>query len=445
VPGLPERFILQSNLRVYYYTASKNSSMSPNFMVSISIGRKSLFRSITFLFCVLPLFLPAAVAADQPSVMVFPLESRSDDAVLSWLGEGIAESLTNQLKGAQVRPLERRERIRVIESLDLPPGARLSRGSMIRVAQRAEADLVVLGTYSGTENSLRIGVQVLNIKALKLSGEMVANGPLSALPQMENELAWLILRNNGFEKSSARDKFQERIRKIPNAAYSLYIQSLGVSGEASQIALLLRALQSYRDFPEAQFRLAQIYFRNGDCGGALPRLELARREPGNQVEFEFMRGTCLLLADQYDLAAQAFLQIFQVSRPFEALNNIGVVYLRDGELPSALNALLEAKSTSRTDPTVLLNLSITRHLQGNDSAARTVLEEACKANPKTGILYFMLGFVLKAQGENEKAAAQMAKARSLGVDVSKLQAGDPKMWARVFLNVQDREGRRQGD
>ena len=47
-------------------------------------------------------------------------------------------------------------------------------------------------------------------KALKLSGEMIANGPLSALPQMENELAWLMLTNTGLESADSRKNFQKR-------------------------------------------------------------------------------------------------------------------------------------------------------------------------------------------------------------------------------------------
>jgi tetratricopeptide (TPR) repeat protein len=416
----------------------KNSSVSSNFMVSITLGRIGVFRNTALLVWVLSLLLRTTLALDQPSIIVFPLEGSSDDGALSWLGEGIAASVSNQLKGAQLRPMDRSERIKLVESLDLPPDATLSRGSMIRVAQRAEADLVVFGTYSGTEKNLRIAVRVLNIKALKLSGEMVANGPLSALPEMENELAWLILRNNGYEKTSSRDKFQERKRRIPNLAYSDYIESLTSSSERLQINLLLSALQTYRDFPEAQFQLAQIYFHHGDCVSALPHLELARRESSTSKELDFMRGTCFVLQDESARAIQAFSQLFQVSRPFQALNNIGVAYLRKGDWAQAVNVLLEAKSSAQADPTVSLNLAIARHLQGNDPAARIIAEEACKSDPTNGRLRFLLGFLQKAQGEDEKSAATLAKAKSLGADVQKLQSEDPKEWAGVLLSIQSR-------
>ena len=79
-----------------------------------------------------------------------------------------------------------------IERMNLPLGAQLSRGSMIRIAQTAAADLAVMGTFSGSAKNLKITVRILDIKTLKLSGGISANGPLSVLPQMENELACLM-------------------------------------------------------------------------------------------------------------------------------------------------------------------------------------------------------------------------------------------------------------
>lgn len=384
------------------------------------------------------LLLSSLAFAEQPLIIVFPLDGPSDGGIPPWLGEGIAESISDQLKGRELRSVDRSERIRIVESLDLPPGAQLSLGSIIRAAQRADADLVATGKYSGTERNLRISVRVLNIRTLKLSGEMVANGPLSALAQMENELAWLIIDNTGFEKALSREKFHERIRTVPNTAYAYYVQSLGAPSETDQLHLLLRAVESCRDFADAQLRLGRLYFRRGDCGSAIPHLLLGRSEPSADIEVDFMRGTCFLQGDQLPSAIQAFWQLLQIARPLEALNNIGVAYLRKGDLELALDALLEAKNAARTDPIISLNLALTRHLQGNLPAAKTILEEACRSNPKNGMLQFVLGVVLKAQGENEKATAATGKARGLGVNVGKLQSDDPIRWSRIFSEMGSR-------
>lgn len=375
--------------------------------------------------------------AARASAIVFPLDRASKSELPPWIGEGIALSISTQINSRELRTIDRDDRIQIVESLDLPPGAPLSHGSMIRVAQRADANLVIMGAYSGSERNLRISIRLLEVKSLKLSGEMVANGPVSALPQIENELAWLILSNNGLNKDYSRPKFQEKTRKIPNLAYSCYIQSLTAPGEKDQIQLLLKAVSSYRDFPEAQFRLGRLYFRKGDCGSALPHLVLGRSNAEDQVESDFMRGTCYIQSDQLSQAIQSLWGL-KDSRSYESLNNLAVAYLRKGDLALATNALLDSRNLARNNETVILNLALVRHLQGNDTEALSLLEEAVKSNPKSGLLHFLLANVLMAKGEPDKAIPEFSKAKGLGIKTEKLQAEEPKMWSRVFSALENR-------
>lgn len=366
-------------------------------------------------------------------IIVFPLNASSSQNRFSWIGEGIAVSLSDQLAGRGIKPMARSERIELIETLDLPPRAPLSRGSMIRVAQRASADLAIIGHYSGTEQSLRVSVNVLDVKSLKLSGEMVANGPLSVLPQLENELAWMILTNMSLETASPREKFRERMRTIPNSAYSIYIQSLDAADESNQLRLLLKAVEEFRDFPKAHFQIGRLYYQNGDYTNAISHLILGRSEREMALDDEFMLGTSYLQKNQPVQAIQIYEQMLQATRSFEVLNNIGIAYLRRGDNALAISTLVEAKHLARTDATVSLNLAITNHLQGNDSTALAIIDEAIKLHPRNGILQFLLSYLLKMQGENEKAAVAGSKAKNLGISVDRLQMEEPKSWSKPIL------------
>jgi tetratricopeptide (TPR) repeat protein len=375
-----------------------------------------------------------AFAADPTTLIIFPLNSFPSERKLAWLGEGAAISIGKQLESRNVKVIGRNERIQLVENVDLPPGAALSLGSMIRVAQRAGADLLITGEFSGTERNLKVALRVLDIKMLKPGGEITANGPISALPQMENELAWLILSNVGLEKGGTREDFQLRMRKTPNAAFAYFIQSFGLSNKSDQIQLLKKAVGVYRDFPEAEFQLAQLFFSNKDCENALAHLALGRMEGKSSLESEFIQGTCYATSDQPSQAIQSLSQLLSHSRSFEVLNNIGVACLRKGDYAAAINALLEAKNLAHTDSTVSINLAVARHLQGNDSAARGIVEEALKSYPKNGMLQFLLGVFLRKQGETEKATAAANKAKSLGINPDRVQAEDPKSWTRVIFN-----------
>lgn len=166
-------------------------------------------KAAAILFCFLLMGTLNTRAENPPKIIIFPLDADVNGEAPDWLSEGIVLSLGDQMEGPNLRVISRKERIQLVENADLPPGARLSRGSMIRVAQRAGLNLLAMGRYSGTEQNLRIAMRVLDIKTLKLSGEITANGPLSALPQMENELAWMLLTNAGLERAGSRGGFSK--------------------------------------------------------------------------------------------------------------------------------------------------------------------------------------------------------------------------------------------
>ena len=295
--------------------------------------------------CVFFLWAAAAFPAEQALIIFFPLDTASTADNLSWLGEGIAFSISRQLSGPGIKVLDREQRFQLVESLDLPPDAHLSHGSMIRAAQEGRADHVVLGSFSGSEHNLKVAIRILDVKELKLSGEIAANGPLSAMPQMENELGWLILSNTGLQKGVSREDFGRRRRKIPNVEYASFIQSFSAAGRNEQMRLLRKAVEGFKEFPEAHFQLGRLYFQKGDWKNALIQLSMSARDTARDPEFEFIRGTCMVQQDQPAQALESLSNVLSFSRSFRVLNNIGVAYLRQrryGAGPERLSWRLEA-------------------------------------------------------------------------------------------------------
>lgn len=397
-------------------------------------------RSLAILFLILLLWNGAGYASESIRIIVFPFEGSTKENASSWLNAGIAYSIAQQLEVRGVTVLHQKEVAVIVESLDLPPSAQLSHASMIRAAQRASANLLILGSYAGTRQNLNIGAKALDLKTMRLSGNMVANGSISSLPQMENELAWTILNNMGLEKSFSREKFQLKARKAPNQAYALFIESFSASNESSRLALLLKAVEMYHDFREAHLQLGSIYFQKGNCQKAMPHLNLGQTEANDNPESEFMRGTCYLQEDLPTKAIQNLSHVVASFRSFEALNNLGIAYMHKGEYDLAFSALLEARKLANSDSTAALNMAILLHLQRRYFAARNIVEEAVKLHPRDGMLQFLVGFLQQAQGEKEKAASAFSKAKSLGVNVEKLQAESPKTWTRAIFEMQPAKG-----
>jgi len=351
---------------------------------------------------------------------------------LSWIGEGIALALSEECQVPGVDTISWEERSRFIEASDLPPNVPLSRASMIRIAQRIGADFMVFGQYSGTEDGLRIELRVLDVRHFKVGGPVVANGPAAALPQLENELAWILLSGGGRNGAVTREAFRARTRVIPNAAYAGFIDCLAVSDEGERTRLLLKSIESHRDFPQASFQLGARYFQAGDCGKAIQYLKPALREMQDYVETQFMLGTCFLRQDNLGEAIQAYNAVAARSPALEVFNNLGVAYLRRGDLPLAIQNLLQAHELARNDLTVGLNLAILRQFQGDQPAALAVLEELIKSHPEQGMLHYLSGVLLDSGGASERAAAAIDQAQKLGINPETMKRQDPRSWTRIF-------------
>ncbi len=363
---------------------------------------------------------------------MFPPENQTKAQDLAWIGEGMAIAVSEEMESPGVETISWSERVRFVESVDLPPGTPLSRGSMIRVAQKAAADALVFGSYSGTPDNLRIVLRVLDLKTLKLGGEKVANGPVSALPQLENELAWVLLADVSPGLNLSREEFRARTRKVSNQAYLNFINCLSVPDTAERAKRLMRTLELNRDFPQASFLVGEYYFSGSDWFRAIQYLKPALRSPQNLCDAEFMLGTSYLKVEDNTDAIQAYSTLISHTRSVEALNNLGVAYARKGDYTAAMQNLTEARALARSDLLVELNLALVYHLQGEEAAALAILADAVKEHPDHGMLQYLYGLALADQGESDKAARALAQAQRLGLDPDKLKRQDPRTWTQIF-------------
>ena len=238
---------------------------------------------------------------------------------------------------------------------------------MIRIARKAKADYLVSGWYEGSIQSLRWNVQTLNLNTMKILAPIVADGPLEALPQIENHLAFEVLSRAGLNQIYSRTKYQERIRTIPNRAFSNYIYAHRVRGRAGKIKLLRKALEAADDFIDARLMLSRLHYRDGNCDTVI-KLWSDRQDPLLMPqEAQFIRGTCFLRKAQLEDAVAAYRAVLRHSQPVALLNNLGVARVRQGDIARGIQHLLAAYETSPV-PIVAKNLVVVRHLEANHGA-----------------------------------------------------------------------------
>src|SRR6266446_459252 len=114
--------------------------------------------------------LCAAVSlkAQQPSVrtnngatqsgvyLVFPFENAGASPRLDWLGEGLEELTIQYLSDSHYQVYSHAGRAGELERYGLPVSAKLSRATMLRIAQDLDADYVIFGSFTSDGTSLSV-------------------------------------------------------------------------------------------------------------------------------------------------------------------------------------------------------------------------------------------------------------------------------------------------
>ena len=385
----------------------------------------------------LSLAAPAAAleppAAERTRFLVFPLADLTSTPSLAWLGEGLAIALANQLEAAGFDAVDRDTRVGFADAAGLPRGTPLSRATMIRIAREVGADRLVFGSYSAAGESIRVTAGVLDVRGMKLGPEVVAAAPVKRLAEAENELAWQIASGSRPRGGETRETFRQRMRSVPNDAFSYYVRTLGLGDPNSRSKLLLRAIELYPGFPEALFLLGKDYYRRGDWSQAAETLEKVREDSRCYTEARFMLGTCQYLKGLFQDAVRSYSTVLGFGERVEVDNNLGAAYLRAGDLPQGVRHLSQAHALSRGDALVAMNLAVARQLEGDERASQRLLEGALRSNPDNGLLHYLLYQALKGQGLEHRALQALDDAIRAGIDPESVKNEDPRSWLQIHM------------
>ena len=120
---------------------------------------------------------PAAPPA--PTVAVLDFENVSGDASLAWLSSGIAETLTNDLRAATLRIIDR---FRVTEAI-AQSGRELSALRRVLAIDRA-----VVGSFQRAGDRLRITARIVDAQSGECLADAKADGPLDQVFDLQDRI-----------------------------------------------------------------------------------------------------------------------------------------------------------------------------------------------------------------------------------------------------------------
>jgi tetratricopeptide (TPR) repeat protein len=355
--------------------------------------------------------------------LVFPFENAGASPRLEWIGEGLEELTIQRLSAAGQQVFSHEGRMDEMDRAGLPPNAKLSRATMLHVAQDLDADYVVFGNFTSDGTSLTVNARVLRVNPVALLPALRETGPLDSMMNLHSRLAWRLLTGVDHNFPLNLAEFTKLQRVLYLGAFEHYTRGLLASEDETRIRDLKEAVRLEPNWPDPAFSLGQVYFTRNDCASALPWF--ARVPPANDrsVEAVFATGVCDLRLNQPDKAEKIFsklqedLKLSMVSGADlpEILNNLALALARQGKLGLAIPALSRARDLDPDEDDYPFNLGLVS-LQNNDLAAATAqfrdASEREPDNPEDRA--FLINAMERAGKKNEAAEARDAAFEAFG-------------------------------
>jgi tetratricopeptide (TPR) repeat protein len=354
---------------------------------------------ITLLLCVL-IAVPSLSAQQRASsaspqqglYLVFPFENAGASPRLDWLGEGLEELTIQYLSTAGEQVFSHAGRAGELERYGLPSSAKLSRATMLRIAQDLDADYVVFGSFTSDGTSLTVDARLLRVDPPALLTPARESGPLASLMELHSGIIWRLLSANERPYPLTQKDFAKLQRPLRLDAFEHFVRGLIANEDEPRLRELHEAANLEPAWPDPAFALGETYAAHNDCASAIPWFARVPKTHPRYVEAVFALGVCRLQLNQPDKAEEAFAQLQEAPR--------------DNSQPAAAPGAVSGADL----PELLNNLGVARARQGKTPAAQADLRRATELDPDEDDYPFNLGLIALRANEFSSAAAYFREA-----------------------------------
>ena len=369
------------------------------------------------------LFSTLASAAASDTIIIMPFENSAGRPEYNWVGESFSAGLADLLDKPGLVAIRPEERNVAYKQEGLPPTAILTRATMIKIAERAGANMVVMGTYrvagEGRESTITITARVVDIREGRLVGvEFNRGGAMIELQKLQGELAYEILYQHNPALPFSRDQIVAQASEAPIGAYENYIKGTLTRDREARIGFLERAIKDFSEktknqyFP-AIFELGRIYYEAGDYKEALAQLSLINEKDPRYDETQFYIAVAQEYLGQNDKSVATLEKLAPQLPLYEVYNNIGVMLLRQRKYTEAINHLKPAAEAAPRDTDTLFNLGYAYYLAKDYANAVETLKKEVEKRPSDGEGYYILSKAQAAAGDQAGATESANQAKKL--------------------------------
>jgi tetratricopeptide (TPR) repeat protein len=205
----------------------------------------------------LPLAFLLAIAPGPGPLLVVPPQPEGALQDAAWIGELLSDVLPQSLAQAGVPAIDRADRLRAQEALEIAHGP-LTRATSVRVAEAMEATRVLTGTFSVQDASLTLSLRILDMERGTLSAPFVITGPRETVADLAYVLAWDIALAAGPPPALSRDDYLAHRPDVPFEALEAYGRALAAPDAAAEAKQLTKALSVQPTFNQARLTLGRL-------------------------------------------------------------------------------------------------------------------------------------------------------------------------------------------
>lgn len=362
-------------------------------------------------------------AASTDTIVTMAFENVSGRSEYNWVGESFAAALADLLDKPGLVAIRPDERNVAFKQEGLPPTAILTRATMIKIAERAGANLVVMGTYriagEGRDSTITITARVIDIREGRLAGkEYNRGGPLVDLQKLQGDLAYEILYQHNQALPFSHDQVTTDATVAPVGAFENFIKGTLTRDRDARVGFIERAIKEYAEktknqYVPAIFELGRIRFEAGEYKEALEQLVLIDEKNPRYDESQFYVGVAQDSLGQTEPALSTLKKLAARLPLFEVYNNIGVLLIKQKQYKDAIEHLKPAAEAAPRDTDTLFNLGYAYFLAKDNANAAATLKNETKLRASDGEGFYILSKALAAAGDQAGATAASDQAKKL--------------------------------
>ena len=385
---------------------------------------KFRFKIVFLAVCLVACSAAKAAAADV--IVVMPFENRSQAGQFNWVRESFSILLADILDAPGVMVVSADERLQAFDQVRLSPTDLLTRAAMIRVAEAAKANLVVVGEFDigGDKQNVTIAIsaRLIETEAGRLIGNKVFNfsGPLSDLQLMQGQLAWHVLYERNPSLTYTKEQLVRRATNVPPRAYESYVKGVQTLDLRLRESFLKRAIQEHDGagapghYSQAIYALGVLQYRQTEFEEAVTLLKRLTKGDSHYEEGLFYLGLAAFKAGMFADAATASETLAGIAPLPEILNNAGAALTAKGENARALPLLQRAIAANPNDAAYRFNYGYAAWRNQAYEEAAQQLRAVVAASARDGEAWFVLSKCLaSAEKAGEAAKADNEAKRHL--------------------------------